>query len=482
MGNLKLRFHIEGETDYVLVRWFKNSAPLTQATGLVNGTLVDQVVYPAPHSEESLLIDELDPVMYLVRWYRSVDGINPDVELINLSGDAGSRSEYSVSRFTYVVDRGYNNESPVSTGTQVWSDPVSNTIELRDERLANGKYYVKERGTGDIMDEEITDRTDAGGGFDWTVPEKVFNEGGVYFVYLLNRVDQVGDGSSGSGGGSGTSNIVLIEDDMDFTGAMLGKTLVASYTEFMKTLAMPNLLLIADGIIDIMTHDLIEEAQQYLAIQFDAGNTVNMLGDAYNVIYMGQGEHMRIQFKNNIAFILKAPEGYYTVGQPIYSYVQRKNTVLGIGTQYTQPNQPRLMQWIDMYGVPTVSEATWAALVSSEGVNEQINRGKFARDDAGAGTIRVPDFRDTATISLKYTDGTVDSERMSQGPGGYQQNRFKSHNHRHKGAYDSGYDGGGNNFLRIRSTNAFGSADAIEATGGLKTRIDSIGLLPLLCI
>lgn len=484
MGNLKLRFNIQGETNYVIVRWFKNSSPLTQATGLVDGVLVDQVVYPAPHSEESLLIDELDPVMHLVRWYRSIDGVNPDLELIKLSGDAGSRSEYSVTRFEYVVDRGYTNEVPVNTGTQVWSDPVSNTIELRDERLANGKYEVVEQGTGPLLESYYVDRTDDGGGFDWTVPDKVFQEGGVYFVYLHNRIDNVdGSGSgSGSGTGSSTGNIILIEDDEDFTGAMMGKTLVASYSDFMKTLTIPNLLLVADGYVDIITHSLKEATQQYLKVQFDAGDTVDMLGDEYNIIYLGQGEDMRLQFKNNICYMLKVPKGYERLGQRIYGDVVEKNTVLRIGTQFTQPNQPRLMQWIDMKGVPTVSEATWATLVLSDGVNEQINRGKFARNDVGDGTIRVPDDRDTALISLKYTDATVDSERMSQGAGSFQQNRFKSHTHRHKGAYDSGYDGGANNFLRGRTTNAFGNNDFLEATGGLKTRMDNIGLLPLLCI
>jgi hypothetical protein len=488
MSSLTISHNFSGETGFIIAKPVKSTAPLSDVICIIDGVAAQtRKVYPAPHSQRSMLIEGLDPVWYLIKFYRSVDGIALDEEILTLAGNALVDSLYPITKYEYVVNRGHDNTTPVSTGPEVWADPVEGDIGIRDERLAGQVYWIEERGTGQLRTDEITDRTDDGGGFDFEATlvagGKVMNDGATYIATVIERVDAAPTSGTGS---SDYNSIVILTADLDFDPNIhSGRVLVANWSSDLGVLTMPNLSLLPDCKFKLQTHG---GTQSYATIQFDAGDAIEFRKSDMNALHLGSGEEIEIIIKDNAAYVGQYSGDYPFVGQRIWGDANTElNAVLRNGTQYTQASKPRLMQWIDEYGVPTISEGTgaaqWGYSVVVDGETIFPNKGKFARDDVG-GTIRVPDDRDRTMMALKNTDGSSDATRQSQGSGSFQKNTFKSHTHRSKDGFGYGnYSGGSNPFSRYRDpSDPFQSAGLIEATGDDKTRMDNTGMLPLLKI
>lgn len=480
LGRIELRHTFLGETGFVIIRIFKTSAPLTQASFMVNGVTVNEVVYPAPHTEQSLLIEDIDPVMYDVKSYRSAGGVTPDSQIFTLACDGGARAAYQSTTFTYVVDRGESGTDPN------WSDPASGQRELRDERLLDGEYAVFKRGIGQLVPPtettpEYEDRSDAGGGFDLIDPYGEFEPGDTYFVTLQNRVDVIDGGGSGSGSGEEVSDVFIIDEDQDFDPVEMNqKLLFVDYPgAVIGVLTFPNFSLIPDCSFKLTTHGGL---QTFLQLQLDSGDTVRFMGEDKNVITLGVSEEISIMIRNNVMYILSSDTGYKKLGQRIWGDKLEQNTLYRDGSEYDQADQPRIMEFIDsLPGSQVLSYGAWAS-----------DKGKFARDDV-AGTFKVPDDRNMFIRSLNNVIGTSDPERTTQGAGGKQSNANKPHGHAI--GTSNGSPSGNNNADPVRATTAGSVASVqgvewtagadtltIRKSGGIESRPDNVGLLPLICI
>lgn len=492
-GSLEIRHNFAGETGYVIMVPKKTTAPLSNVVCTIDGVINQtRKVYPAPHSEVSVLIEDLEQVWYFIRFYRSADGVALDEEILTIAGNAKSGAAYPVTRYEYVVDRGNDNISE-GTGDEVWSDPVSGTIELRDERLAYKYYWVQERGTGDLLQisssKEILDRSDAGGGFDFTQPGKQFNEGGVYVVTVIEKTD-VAD-SGGSGGGSSLSIVNLTADDTFDTATMNGALIFANKAgSGLLTLTFGALAGIGNCSFSVSTHG---GNQDYLALQLNAGDTVKHQRKDRNVILMGKGEDISIVIDSNIMYVVQ--DGISkVVGQRIFGDRTELNTIVRDGTRYAISALPRINQWIDDGTLDVVSEIQWASSVVIHGETVYPYKHKFTRE---GGQIRVPDDRDFIAGGLKNTDGvTSDPEYVTQKPGGYQHYSTSL-----KGIQLQLRDGSGGSSTGTLENRGFSGQDnpaawlddnvigdgaekyIREKAGTTKqTREKKFGMLPLLCI
>ncbi len=399
-----IRHTFEGETaNFILIRWFLTTAPLTAASGYVTGsglgvqegTTVTQVYYPAPYDQQSLIIEDLAPGVYDVKSYRSADGVTPDEEIFTLAMSADVRSVYSTETLTYIVDRGESGTDPN------WEDPSFGDIGIRDERLFEKSYEVYERSTGRLLPPsestpEWEDKSDEGGGFDFTIPDKVFESGAIYWVTIYNRVDATEGSGSGSGSGSEVSDVVIIDEDTDFdVDTMNSKLIYADGPDTdIITLSFADLATLGDCNFKISTHGGL---QAYLAIQLDAGDIMRFKGEDWNVLYLGKGEELSLMIRSNVIYVLPGSvTGYERLGQRIWGDKLEANTLYRDGTLYQQADQPRLMQFIEtLPGASVVTEAAWLT-----------DKSKFARDD-GAGTIRVPDSRTKFIRAVSAVDGSV---------------------------------------------------------------------------
>lgn len=495
-GRIELVHTFQGETNYVILRWYKTSAPLTSATGYVTGTGLGaqnattrtNVVYPAPHIQESLLIEDLDPVMYLVKAFRSSDGVAMDSEIFTLACDAGANATYSTITYTYVVDRGEGDATPGS----VWNDPVDGDTQLRDERLNLQTYDVWQRMIGRLLPPSVSnnewiDRSDAGGGFDFNIPGKVFESGQVYWATVAITIAAPSSSSSVIGGF--IDGVVPLTIDGDFDpDTMFNKLLYANFAgSGGAQLTFINVSVIPDGFFKVSTHG---GNQKYLQLQFDSGDTIRYMSEDKNVIYLGKSEEISIFVKDNVFYVLDDTTGYRRLGQRIWGDKLELNTLYRDGTQYNQSDYPRLMEFVDSLPVGNVvSEAVWASSITdANGQTIYPNKGLFARDD-GAGKIRVPDDRNMFMRSLKYLDATVDAERQINKPGGHQSHAFFKHNHTVASTNSNNSSSDTADVVRgtspgtVNTKGGLGSGKTIGETGNaIETRSENIGLIPLLCV
>lgn len=461
-GSLTISHNFAGETDFIIAVWKKSSVPLVE---------VGRQAYPAPHSQQSLLIEHLDPDWYFIKFYRSAGGVLLDQEILTLAGNARSGFTYPITRYEYIVDRG---SGGVVVG-EVWSDPVAGSIQLRDERLKDKEYWVEERGTGTFLRIETTDRSDVGGGFDLAVAGKTFETDGIYIVFVIEAVEITGETGGGSGGGY--NDVVLLVEDQDFDiETMAGKLLVAQYPTTIGLLSMPSLATISDCKFKIQTHG---NFQSYLKFQLDAEDMISFLAADYNVLYLGVGEVLEVLIKANQIYVLDYDGEYRRLGQRIWGDKLERNSVYRDGTQYDQSAQPRLMQFVDtLPGGSVVSEATWISSQVISGKTIYPNKGLFARDDVN-GKIRVPDSRNKFIRALANVTGAVDAQRIVNKPGGYQIDMVGPHTHSiHQG---NSYTGGGGPGVVGRGANSPNTFQS-DANTGVEDRPENEGLLPLLII
>lgn len=436
-GFLNIGHGFAGESQFIVVDWVRSTAQGTPVPGAVtgtglgaqDGTIQTQVFYPAPHVNEALQITELPEVWFLIRFWRSTDGISKDALLLELAGNARTGAVYPITRYEYVVDRG--NGEP-----DVWDDPVSGTIELRDTRLAGANYWVEERGTGSFITGEIVDRTDVGGGFDLAIDGKTFDAGGVYVVYVITRIDLPGDDS---GIDFGSEDILILTSDQDYDPiTMNGKTLLSDFPGTVGILTMPNLLLLSNG---KFTLDTNFGDQRNVILQLDVGDTVRFNGDDVNSIILGQNESIDFVIKNNVLYAIRPKTNHGKLGTFQYSYNLLPNTLPVDGSLLAHADYPRVEELLDSLPAGTVvNETTWqTSIVESDGVTVYPNKGKWMSDGIN---FRTPDLRNqTLKVLASMIAGTV--------AGTYDHQRLLDHYH----AIASSLDDGGSPYLsEVHST------------------------------
>ena len=491
-GFLNISHNFAGNTfNYLIVEWVKSTAQATPVVGHVTGTNLGgqndtdatEVNYPAPFINEQLQVINLPEVWFLVRFWSSPDGTTKDQLLIELAGNARTGALYPVERFEYVVDRGWSNTSPVVT-EGVWSDPVQDDTGLRDTRLADQLYWIEERGTGSLIAAEYTDRSDVGGGFDFTEVGKVMNSGAVYVVYVLTRVDLAGDDSGSGAVGAGDCSVFILNADQDYNPVtMNGRTLIANFSTTVGQLNIPNLLLVADSCFKVQTHG---GMQRNVRIQFDAGDTIKFRGEDVNEILLGQSEEIHISIIDNTAYIINHNTNHFRLGQVVWSYKELLNGLKADGSLLALADYPRVEELINSLPASSVvSEITWQTTAAqSDGQTVAINKGKWMSDGVN---FRPPDLRDRMLKALTALDGSVASGR-------YEHQALMNHKHYITGGADNLEDG--EYLAETHSTggnlgyNLYGSTVAPTkhktgdpvTVGSADQKVDNIGLYPIICI
>lgn len=297
MGNRRIGLNttITGLTGFMIIRWVKASTPLVEAGRKPATTFpVNQV--------DTLL--NLDPVVYTVQWWRSNDGVSLDQLIKDWSINAAIYNIASVITYQYKVDRGWDNTTPVVTDG-VWADPVNLDVTLNDTRLdgfAKTEMLVHEAGFGDKLDAEYD--LVAGGGIE-LLGGATFNTDTAWFITVSNVVE-VNDPSGGGSSGGLFEGVVIVDADQDFddvTDPLANKLVIADWgADSVGTITFPDLALISDGThVTFSTHGGL---QNYLKLQFDAGQTVRFLNQLVNVIYLAKCEKISLYFSTGACYVI----------------------------------------------------------------------------------------------------------------------------------------------------------------------------------
>lgn len=427
-----------GGTGYIIVTPHKTTAPLADVICTMDG-VVNQTrkVYPAPHGQVSLLVEDLDAVFYFFTFWRSSDGVALDqqVNILAVNGATGAVS--AIKRYDYVVNRGFGDDG-------VWADPVTDDTEVNDTRWAGAETVVMfERGTGPLLEDAYTIKTT--GGWEWNLG-KAFTDDGVYTVLVVSKINAAP--STGSGAGGGYDGVIILDTNIDFDPVTHNNKIL--YVTDATVLTFPNFAALANCKCIIQTH---AQTGTNLKVQFDVGNAIKFRGEDFNLFLLGKGEIFEFYILGNQLYVFDYEGDYSRVGDRVLCSLMPLNGLGLDGTQYTQANVPRLMWFIDKLpagsvvaegaGVGQWSEAitdTDTTGKTGTGIVYYPQKNKYARDDV-AGTIRVPDDR-----NIFYGASTL----ITDAPGIYQFQKVGRHFHPSgtEAANDSKYKRGLINILR----------------------------------
>lgn len=295
MARIGLDILVTGYTGKLLIVWRETVAgnPTPPETG--RSAALD-FPYSSVYS-----IDNINPVVHLVELWRSNDGVALDELIKRWNIDASLYNSIKYAEYQYKVDRGWDNTSPVNTGTEVWADPADTDTELEDERLDGAtkeELSVHKAGYGDLLREEYELRSGGGitlnldGTFDhdqaWMIKHYTVQQASATVVTAAQYAD-----------------VVVLEDDTDFyTDAgdnLYNKLVIVNSANPTVQVSFQDLALIPNNThVTFQTHG---GDQNYLILQFDAGDTVKHMNQAKNVIYLARCQKIKLFFKNGVCYV-----------------------------------------------------------------------------------------------------------------------------------------------------------------------------------
>lgn len=294
MAQIGINVSVSGLSGQLLIRWVKASAPLAEVGRSIAFAFPVDMVYTIPN---------LNRVVYIVQLWRTDDGVSLDQLIKDWAIDASMVNVAIFKTYQYQVGRGWDNTTPVNTGTEVWADPVDLNTSLTDERIdgiAKEDMIVHQSGYGRLLDAEYD--LLAGGGIT-LLNAKTFDQD-VPWSITVSTLDVVSLDPGPDSGGAMFDGVETLTADQDFddgTTPLANKLVIANWPGTVGTITFPDLTLIADG-----THVTIQTQgglQNYLTLQFDPGDTVKFLNQDVNIIYLARCESISLYFFGGACYV-----------------------------------------------------------------------------------------------------------------------------------------------------------------------------------
>lgn len=294
MAMIGLNISASGFTGKLLIRWLEASAPLAEVGR--------SAAFNFPY-DDVYTINDINPVVHIVQLWRSTDGVALSQLIKQWEIDASIFNTITATTYQYQVDRGWTNLSPVNTGTEVWADPANLDTILVDERLdafIKDQLYVVEAGYGPHLDADYN--LHAGGGIE-LLAGKTFDEGVSWFITAHSTVTQsVPPGTSNS---NQYSDVAIITASRDFfvdaNDNLYNKLCIINGAGANVTIDFLDMALIPN--FTRVTFNTHLGSQNYLSLQFDAGDTIRFCGVDENVIDISKNEEISLFFLNGVVYV-----------------------------------------------------------------------------------------------------------------------------------------------------------------------------------
>jgi hypothetical protein len=406
MAQIGLDLYFTGFTGSLLVVWKKASSPLAEVGRS------DALPFPV---DETIAVPNLSSETYNFEFWQSSDGIALDTLIRGpWSIDASAYAGGIAKQYEYVVNRGQNNTTPVSTGTEVWADPVEGDTEITDERyagVAKEDIEVQMRGTGKRRTDEWDVKT--GGGIKLLVGGETFADQDSIFVNVFQKIstDSVGGGSSSSS--SDYTDVKNVSSNDTVGASYKNKLINCTGASPVTTITFPALSSLADQKMKFITHNM---TGNYLTLKFNGSETVSFAGASRNQIHLSQGRMWEILIKSNVVYVLSdiAASGYDVRGRRDFADDVKPHQRLRDGEVRSIDEYPGIVEWIQTLPLSAIvtSSASW---------NTDANRHKYYLN-VGANEFALPDDRNMHARALSVFDG-------SQAIGRFEVDALKAHTH-----------------------------------------------------
>jgi hypothetical protein len=477
MAKARLVYNFSGVAQDVIITWYEFSAPLAEIDRYVLDDTTDHEKVGA-HT-----VTDLNPVMHRFKFWQSSDGVTLDTLLFSADIDASLFNEPVIEfkEFTVGVADPENPGVPMPGATQYVD------ADLDDPDIT--RYEVEQRMFGTLSWEDDI-QTISGGGFEFQNGNS-FNGDDRYFIKIYKLVaQQVQDVVTQNQ----FTDIVVLSIDDDFDIHLYNKLLIANWPAGIGLIQLDAMATIPNNTtLHLNTHG---GDQRYVTIECQPGETIRFMGEDRTSIHLGKGEEIRIVFKGGAGHVVHYEGDYRQLGERRLGNMAGLNELVLDGTEYDIEDYPRLWEWVQsLPAAQLVSYTTWE-IAATENVAGNVrtvypNKGFFAISN-DALKFRVPDDRNKYYRALKYTDGTVDSERVTQGANGYQGPEIMGHGHPIKSTQSAISGNTTADVVRGTVTGTVSTRGGrgkigddnytISITGGSEQRTENIGLIPLIKI
>lgn len=473
VANKALNISFAGYTGFLIIVWKEaiQNNPTPPETGRSDAIAFDV--------DQVFSIINCNPVVHIVEFWRSSDGVALDELIRSWSLDFGINSLPSIVQYDYVVDRG-NTEGTLGEG-DYWADPANEDDQIIDERLnGNSQDEIRFEQRGGIKYRNDEYELVTGGGVK-LVNGTLFGDAGQTYTVTLFKQNEISSTSTTS---SDYTDVKFVTANATLDNTFYRKTIIANKSgSGVLQIDFPDFLLITNTKMKFQTH---QGNQDYLVLQFDEGNTLKYRGEDVNFIALGKGEEFEIGFKDNVPYVIQDGTNNKIVGKPIFVEVLGVNEYAFDGTQYSGAAHPRIKKFVTET-LPPAQVKTFSDWSTSQLINYVVdqdggveytktiypNKGFYAYD-AVNDLIKVPDRRNMGVRTLKTFDNVdaSDTERTSNKPGAYQVDSFRKHSHETGGLWNENYT------TKIASGGNFNEAEyRVQRSGGEETRMENTGLI-----
>lgn len=437
----------------------------------LSGALVDSHTEAGPHDQvyNFSFVDNIRDIVYTVKFY----DVPPPAVLGNLI-----KGHDVTPTTSHITDAEYL-ELIVDGGEP--EDPTSGTSTVTIPALIGKRIKLIQRGIGpyrELRDAEYT-FDDTTGEIDLLGAE--FNSEDTWFVKILSEYVVNPPGSSN---GSQYRDVVLIDADTTLSSTDAGKKFIVDGLGSVVTITFPA---IGDNVAKIpFFFESIGTIHNNVVLKADTGETILAQAVAHNTFILGKGEQAELIILDGVFYGFTDSNDIKKVGSLDWVYALGLNQKWANGTEYNVADYPRVKKAMDAGKCGTVvSYATWVATALVNGIATQINKGFWALSDDQTKFL-VPDWRNKYVRALRFSDITSDDQRYSQGPGGYQHDEIRAHNHTI--ATTNGAASGSANADPVRGSisgtvntrGGEGAGKTIGEYGGDETRVIGYGLIPAL--
>lgn len=438
---------------YLVVRIVKHSNPTAEVARFSYAPAGSSPYHP----ERTTSFTNLDPVIYEVQFYNSIDGtaLTALISTHNVQPKTDSVIDYLNIEFE--VDRGEDNDPVAGTDTYTNSALTGYTFEAKN---------IVQRGIGPKKATEVTINTD---GFQLLLGD-AFSSGDTWFIFAYKNANYTLPLVSANQ----FTDIITLSAPTTLSSTNWGKLHVTNYAGDIGEVTFPAFSGIPDGtVIAFTTHT---GSQRYLKISFAGGNSITYMGAAHSKFYLAKGELIILQFKSNVAYVLNYTGNYSRRGNVYGDLALRSNTVYADGTEYTKAQAEGLYDWV-LNGPSDMKTdyTTWASSSVIKTKTVYPYKGKFAID-TGLEKIKVPDMRNAFE---RYLMMGTDAERTVNGPGGFQMYEVEAHTHANSNVWN---ESGTGHLASGGGSNEGGITDTTGSYGGAESRPSNYGKVPLVIL
>jgi hypothetical protein len=433
------------------------------------GVLVDSHTEAGPHGVDYnfSFVDGIRDIVYKIKFYDVPSGAG--------IGNLIKSHDVTPSTQTLVFD---TDIELIVDGGETY-DPASGTNSVVVPATIGKDFYVVQRSIGQLRaerDVEVVPDT-VNGGFTLTGVQ-TFNEGDTFFIKFRPALSVNPAGTEP--GSTHYKDVVLITADTILTSLDFGKLLKVDGASAVVTITLPP---IADTIAkrSLFIHS-IGTTHNNVVIKAAVGETITALGEASNTFILGKAEEAEIIKLESVFYGSTSSADRKRVAQfDLANTTSLVNRLFADGSEYSCADYPSLKKAMDDGKCTVVDYTTWAATTTIDGVVVPINKGFFALSGDQL-FFKVPDLRNKF---LRAITGVEDTDRLSQGAGGYQHHQVFAHGHSIKTTNSSASAGDawdpvrGSNTGSANTRGAAGANNTIGTYGGTETRSVNIGQIPL---